>query len=222
MGLSSVRVDQQDGLKKVQWVFDGWSRGSLDIPNFIFAKISNELYVSDIFDFVLAFAGVSTLQMLVLPAIVRFIENVYVYDMKLWDALQESFGEDKHALNSAPIMLSFADIALDNNQQPHRVTETRLLAYSNLKDGRPWGLDIYRCGGCEGPAYNMIFHPDGKQYYGSQWIRGKIKYQCMSCDYIRRNIPCPSWIHAAGNQNFGRVWYNWPLTHAQLTDIGHK
>jgi|SRR5882757_2824755 len=29
-------------------------------------------------------------------------------------------------------------------------------------------------------------------------------------------------IFAAGSQNYGRIWYKWPLTHSQLREIGRK
>jgi len=179
-------------------------------------------YVRDVFDFVFTFAGVSTLPSLVVPALTRFVENVFIYDMRIWEALQQSFGEDRHALNSAPVMLSFAEIDRGPNNTSSRVVDTRVLAYSNLKDGRPWGLDIYRCPSCGGPAYNMIFHPDGHHYLGNKWIDTKFKYKCMKCGAIGRKISSPSWIYAAGSQNYGRVWYKWPLTHSQLREIGHK
>ncbi|KAG1719708.1 uncharacterized protein EDB91DRAFT_1065368, partial [Suillus paluster] len=176
----------------------------------------------DLFDFVLTFAGVSTLDSVVVPALNRFIENVYVYDMKIWDALEESFGEDRHALNQSPVMLSFADIQVGADKVPYRVVDTRVLAYSNLKDGRPWGLDIYRCWNetCQAPAYNMIFHPHGKQRFGMQWVQTKMRYQCLQCKMEQRSIPCPTWIHAARSQNFGRVWYQWPLSTKQKREIG--
>ncbi|KAG2128359.1 uncharacterized protein EDB93DRAFT_1096033 [Suillus bovinus] len=173
----------------------------------------------DIFDFVLSFAGVSTIDTLVVPAINRFIENVFVYDMKFWTALEQSFGEDRHALNSSPVMLSFAETHIDTENKRQRVVDTRVLAYSNFKDGRPWGLDVYRCS-CGATAHNMIFHPDGKQLHGKQWILTKMKYECLQCGTIRRHIPCPTWIKKADTGNFGRVSYQWPLSLSQRQDIG--
>ncbi|KAG1886467.1 hypothetical protein F4604DRAFT_1571705, partial [Suillus subluteus] len=185
-------------------------------------KLLKRLVRDDIFDFVLTFAGVSTMDPVVVPALNRFIENVYIYDLKIWDALEESFGEDRHALNQSPVFLSFADMNTDENKVRRRVVNTRVLAYSNLKDGRPWGLDIYRCGNvkCQAPAYNMIFHPHGKQYYGKYWLQTKMRYSCLECGIMQRAIVCPSWIHAARSQNYGRVWYEWPLSAEQKRDIG--
>lgn len=155
------------------------------------------------------------------PALNRFIENVYIYDLPIWDALEESFGEDRHALNQTPVFLSYADIRSEDNVR-RRIVNTRVLAYSNLKDGRPWGFDTYRCGNvaCQGPAYNMIFHPHGKQWYGAKWLNTRMKYTCMQCNTTRKGITCPTWIHAARTQNFGRVWYEWPLSMAQEREIG--
>ncbi|KAG2090479.1 uncharacterized protein F5147DRAFT_780287 [Suillus discolor] len=97
----------------------------------------------DIFDFMLAFTGISTMDAVVVPALNRSIENVYIYNIKIWDALEESFWEDRHTLNHLPVVLSFADIQNDINKKRTRVVDTRVLAFSNLKDGRPWGLDIF-------------------------------------------------------------------------------
>ncbi|OJA20362.1 hypothetical protein AZE42_07311 [Rhizopogon vesiculosus] len=181
-----------------------------------------QLVECDIFDFVLVPAGVSTMDTTVVPAINRFLENVFVYDMKIWDALLQSFGEDKHVLNSTPIMLSFADMQISSHGTRKRSVDTRVIAYSNLKDGRPWGFDIYQCRMCNEPAHNLIFHPDGKQFYGKEWLQTKMKYRCLKCKAYIRRIPTPSWIHVADSQNYGRVWYNWPLTLQQRQDLGMK
>ncbi|KAG0695432.1 hypothetical protein DFH29DRAFT_773280, partial [Suillus ampliporus] len=74
------------------------------------AMLLNRLVECDIFDFVLTFVGASTIDLVIVPALNQFIENVYIYDMRIWDALEESFGEDRHALNQSPVLLSFADI----------------------------------------------------------------------------------------------------------------
>jgi hypothetical protein len=180
------------------------------------------LIISDIFDFVLTFAGVYTMDTIVVPALSRFVENVYVYDMKLWEALEQSFAEDLHSLNQAPVMLVFADIRVGPNNTRERVVDSRVLAYSNLQDGRPWGLDVFRCLNqeCSAPAFNIIFHPSGTQYYGRHWLETNIQYTCLKCRMNRKNIPCPKWIYPARSQNYGRVWYRWPLTADQLRDIG--
>ncbi|KAG2107604.1 hypothetical protein DEU56DRAFT_750174, partial [Suillus clintonianus] len=186
------------------------------------AELLKSFVENDIFDFVLTFAGVYTMDTIVAPALTRFVENVYIYDMKIWDALEKSFGEDLHALKQAPVMLAFADIRIGPNNTRERVVDSRVLAYSNLLDGRPWGLDIFRClnAKCGAPSYNIIFHPYGKKYYGRYWLNTNIRYTCLQCRMTVNKIPCPKWIHAAFSQNYGRVWYQWPLTAAQLRDIG--
>jgi hypothetical protein len=158
----------------------------------------------------------------VVPALTRFVENVYVYDMKIWSALEQSFGEDRHALNQSPVMLAFADIRIGPGNMRERVVDCRVLAYSNLKDGRPWGLDMFRCFNvqCNAPSYNMVFHPSGRQFYGKHWCDTKLKYTCLQCRTTRKGISCPAWIHPADAQNYGRVWYRWPLTAQQQRDIG--
>jgi hypothetical protein len=183
---------------------------------------TDSIVVSDVFDFILTFAGVSTLDSVIVPALSRFVENVYVYDMKFWRALEESFGEDRHALNQSPVFLAFAELHVGSDNIPHRVVEARLLAYSNLEDGRPWGLDSYRCSNvaCQAPAYNILFHPHGKQWFGQQWLKTKVRTHCLKCDMKEKHILCPGWIHSAKTQNYGRVWYHWPLTIDQKRDIG--
>ncbi|KAG1761766.1 hypothetical protein EV702DRAFT_1206974, partial [Suillus placidus] len=185
------------------------------------ARLSR-LVEMDIFDFVFCFAGVSTVDSIVVPALSRFVENVFVYDMGLWAALERSFGEDKHALNTTPVMLSFAEFSKRPDDTRDRVVNTRVLAYSNFKDARPWGFDIYRCSNptCGAHAHDMIFHADGRQYYGIRWLEAKMKTTCMKCQQTRRKIAAPSWIHSCRAENIGRCWYQWPLTLAQRMDLG--
>ncbi|KAG2029761.1 hypothetical protein BDR03DRAFT_987540 [Suillus americanus] len=159
---------------------------------------------------------------IVAPALTRFIENVYIYNMKIWDALEQSFGEDLHALKQAPMMLAFANIHVGPNNSREHVVDSQVLVYSNLLDGRPWGLDIFRClnAKCGAPSYNIIFHHSGKQYYGNHWLKSKVRYTCLQCHITEKAIPTPTWIFLARSHNFGRVWYRWPLTAEQLRDIG--
>ncbi|KAG2036334.1 hypothetical protein BDR03DRAFT_983107 [Suillus americanus] len=123
------------------------------------AMLLRRIVECDIFDFVLTFAGISTMDLVMVPVLNQFIKNVYIYDMKFWDAQEESFGEDKHALNQSP-------------------------------------------------------------YYGKHWLTTNIKYECLQCNTKQKAIPCPTWIHAARSQNYGRVWYEWPLTAVQEQQIG--
>jgi hypothetical protein len=178
--------------------------------------------VRNIFDFVFSFAGVSTVDLIIVPALNRFVENVFVYNMTPWDALLRSFGEDTHALNSSPILLSFAEYKTLGDNSRQRIVHTRVLAYSNFRDGRPWGLDIYRCSNpsCDASAHNMTFHPDGKQGYGKQWLRTRVKTRCLKCRDFRRKVSTPSWVHMCDGDTLSRVWYEWPLSLAQRMEIG--
>lgn len=161
---------------------------------------------------------------LVVPTLSRFVENVYVYDMGIWEALIGSFGEDKRALNSSPVMLSYAEYRASTSSPDtrERVVDTRVLAYSNFKDARPWGLDIYRCSNpaCCAPAHNMLFHADGKQFLGKRWLETLMKTRCLSCGVTRKGIAVPSWIKQCDGDNLARVWYQWPLSNSQRLDIG--
>lgn len=47
---------------------------------------------------------------MVVPALHRFIENIFIYEMRPWEALECSFGEDRHALEASPVFLCFADM----------------------------------------------------------------------------------------------------------------
>ncbi|KAG1860970.1 hypothetical protein F4604DRAFT_1684242, partial [Suillus subluteus] len=168
--------------------------------------------------------GYPTVDFLVVPALSRFVENVFVYDMGIWAALEASFGQDKRALNSTPVMLSYAEYREvdDKHNTRERVVNTRLLAYSNFKDARPWGLDIYQCSNhsCRTRAHNMVFHADGKQFYGRKWLQTSMKTMCLKCGEKRKGIPAPTWIHQCDGENLGRVWYNWPLSISQRMEIG--
>lgn len=186
--------------------------------------MTNEQFNRNIFDFVFTFAGVYTVDSLVVPALSRFVENVYVYDMEIWDALQRSFGEDRRALNSSPVMLSFAEYHTSPNRPDarDRVVSTRVLAYANFKDARPWGLDMYQCFNphCRASAHNMIFHADGRQFYGKKWLETRMRTKCLACGDMRRGIEAPSWVNQCGGDNNARVWFFWPLTMSQRMEIG--
>ncbi|KAG2360973.1 hypothetical protein BDR07DRAFT_1288413, partial [Suillus spraguei] len=173
----------------------------------------------NIFDFVLVFSGVSTIDNLVIHALSRFVENVFVYHMKPWDALLQSFGEDRHAIDASPVVLCFADMIAEGTSY-ERVVECRMLALSSFSDARPWGLDMYCCPQCAGPSQNIQFNACGRKFYGSRWLQTKMKIYCRQCNTSKDDIPAPSWVHSCRTDNLYRVWYNWPLTNLQLSEIG--
>ncbi|KAG1837429.1 hypothetical protein C8R48DRAFT_622843 [Suillus tomentosus] len=172
----------------------------------------------NIFDFVLVFSGVSTIDNLVIHALNRFVENVFVYHMKPWDALLQSFGEDRHAIDASPVVLCFAELAEGPSHQ--RVVECRMLALSSFADARPWGLDMYRCPQCAGPSQNIQFNACGRKFYGSKWLQTKMKIHCRQCKTSKVDIAAPTWVHSCHTDNLFRVWYHWPLTNSQLSEIG--
>ncbi|KAG1804132.1 uncharacterized protein BJ212DRAFT_1304431 [Suillus subaureus] len=63
----------------------------------------------NIFDFVFCFAGVMTINALIISTLNCFIENVFMYDMGIWAVLQALFGQDKHALNNTLVMLLYTE-----------------------------------------------------------------------------------------------------------------
>ncbi|KAG1808898.1 uncharacterized protein BJ212DRAFT_1484752 [Suillus subaureus] len=173
------------------------------------AELLKSLIKNDIFDFVLTFAGIYIMDTIIAPALTWFIENVYIYDMKIWDALEQSFSEDLHALKQAPVMLAFANIYVDLNNTHECVVDSQVLMYSNLLDGGPWGLDIFCClnAKCGSPSYNIIFRHCSKQYYGRYWLKTNIRYTCLQCHITNKAITTPKWIFLAWSQNFGCIWY---------------
>lgn len=176
-------------------------------------------YHRNIFDFVLVFSGVSTIDNLVIHALNRFVENVFVYNMGPWDALLQSFGEDRHALDASPVVLCFAD-HMQKGTIYNRVVECRMLVLSSFTDARPWGLDMYCCPECAGPSQNIHFNAFGRKYYGSRWLDTKMKIYCRQCKTSTVNISAPRWIYSCRTDSLYRVWYNWPLTNSQLSEIG--
>ncbi|KAG1813017.1 hypothetical protein EV424DRAFT_1326755, partial [Suillus variegatus] len=173
----------------------------------------------NIFDFILVFSGVSTIDNLVIHALNRFVENIFVYHMQPWDALLQSFGEDRHALDASPIVLCFADIIAEGTSY-QRIVECRMMALSSFTDARPWGLDMYCCPNCAGPSQNIQFNACGRKFHGSRWLETKMKICCRQCHTSIVDIPAPSWVYSCRTDNLYRVWYHWPLTNSQLSDIG--
>ncbi|KAG2354160.1 hypothetical protein BDR07DRAFT_1306932, partial [Suillus spraguei] len=173
----------------------------------------------NVFDFVLVFSGVSTIDNLVIHALSCFIENVFMYHMKPWDALLQSFGEDRHAIDTSPVVLCFADMIAEGTSY-ERVVKCRMLALSSFGDAQPWGLDMYCCPQCAGPSQNIQFNACRRKFYRSRWLQTKMKIYCHQCKTSKDDIPAPSWVHSCCMDNLYRVWYNWPLTNLQLSEIG--
>ncbi|KAG1813013.1 hypothetical protein EV424DRAFT_1326776, partial [Suillus variegatus] len=155
----------------------------------------------------------STIDSMVVPALHRFIENIFIYEMRPWEALERSFGEDRHALEASPVFLCFTDMRA-------KVTVSRMLAYSNFAESRPWGLDMYCCEHCGGPSQNIRFNACRQKSYGNKWLQMKMKYYCQQCKVSKQAIPAPDWVNSCRSDSMYRVWYDWPLTHEQLASIG--
>ncbi|KAG2121473.1 hypothetical protein DEU56DRAFT_746634 [Suillus clintonianus] len=183
------------------------------------ATLLKQMVEYNIFDFVFCFSGVSTIDSMVVPALSRFLENVFVYDMKPWEALERSFGEDRHALEASPVVLCFSGRRYTGDSY-ERVVESRMLAYSSFADSRPWGLDMFCCENCGGPSQNIKFNACGRKSYGNKWLQTKMKYYCRQCKVSKQAIPAPDWVNSCRSDNMYRVWYNWPLTNEQLASIG--
>lgn len=181
--------------------------------------LNHVLLFRSIFDFVLAFGGCSTVDSIVVPALVRFVENVYVYCMEPRTALLHSFGEDVHALDSTSVALIWAEYeVIEEGRHRRKQVNTKVFALANQLR-RPWGIDFWQCHNCHRPMQYLRFNLCGKRYHGDQWIRNKVRYTCSACSHEERGIGCPEWIK--GVQGFKRlVEFPWPLTVAQASSLG--
>jgi hypothetical protein len=90
----------------------------------------------DVFYFILTFAGMSTIDIIVVPALNRFIKNVYIFNIEIWNAMEKSFGEDRHALNQTSVFISFVMMQNGPQGKCQCIVDTRVFAYNNLKDGQ--------------------------------------------------------------------------------------
>jgi hypothetical protein len=66
----------------------------------------------------------------------------------------------------------------------------------------------------------LVFHADGRQFYGRKWLQTSMKTKCLLCKDLCRNIWAPSWINECDGDNLFHVWYHWPLSNSQQVDIG--
>lgn len=166
-----------------------------------------------------AFGGYSTIDTVVAPALSRFVENTFVYQMSIWDAFLGSFGEDTHVLQSTPVVLIWAVRERGSDGKMERIVRSRMLALADLQNGRPWGLDLYRCHSCQGSAQDISFKADGKQAPGRNWLQNAIQYSCFRCKHAARKLHCPAWVKPVVGLQY-RVCYPWPLSTTQLAEIG--
>ncbi|KAH7917488.1 hypothetical protein BV22DRAFT_1042327 [Leucogyrophana mollusca] len=175
-----------------------------------------ELVESGTFDFVLAFAGHSTIDHLVGPGILKFVESVYVFKESPWEAVISSFAGDVRALESTPVALIFRP-KVEAGATP--VTETRILARSTFL--RPWGIDLYRCRNvaCRQPILHLKFNVQKKS---KDWTQLMYRSKCCKCHQETRNYARPTWVHPIEGTVIHHTWFNWPLTDVQLAEVHAK
>lgn len=61
------------------------------------------------FDFVLAFGGSDTIGFLITPALLCFIENIFIYWLNPWTSMLCSFGRGQNTLYSISVTLIWAE-----------------------------------------------------------------------------------------------------------------
>ena len=171
------------------------------------------------FDFVLAFGGSGTIGFLVAPALLRFVENIYIYCLDPWTSLLRSFGEDQTALDSTSVALIWAEYQLNGGVRTRRQVHAKVLALANPMR-RPFGIDFWRCHSCQQSMQYLKFNSQGKVYSGNEWTKTKMRYVCSSCGHEMRDMKCPEWIKGVGSGLNKRAEFPWPLTFAQLSELG--
>ncbi|KAG2116858.1 hypothetical protein BD769DRAFT_1390945 [Suillus cothurnatus] len=100
------------------------------------ANVLKHLVKQDVFYFILTFAGMSTIDIIVVSALNHFIKNVYIFNIEIWNVMEKSFGEDRHALNQTPVFISFVMMQNGPQGKCQCIVDTRVFAYNNLKDGQ--------------------------------------------------------------------------------------
>lgn len=172
-------------------------------------------------DFVLAFGGQSTIDFLVVPALLRFVENIYVFRKDPWKALIDSFGENYSAIESTCVVLIWAEYDEVDGTRKHRHISAKVLALANSLS-RPWGIDLWMCAKCQARIQNLNFNTCGTHHHGRKWLCTKARYECNSCGHAVRGIECPSWVEGVYGRIPHLVSYPWPLSIQQLADVGVK
>ncbi|KAH7906563.1 hypothetical protein BJ138DRAFT_1162336 [Hygrophoropsis aurantiaca] len=158
-------------------------------------------------------AGQTTINTMVVVAMMRFAEYVFVRNMTPWDALLYAFVRDNLALESTSVALIFQPPTQPGTPP---TTETRVLARSTHT--RLWGLDFYRCANPQCRKDMSQMQAQG-QHKAPRWEANTYRLKCFACDHENRNIGIPSWVHPCPGEIQHRVWFNWPPTAEQLADI---
>lgn len=153
---------------------------------------------SGTFTFILGFTGTTVVPRFVMPALIRFLEKIYIRNEPLW----ESFSSDQTFLKSE--CLSHTPVVLIYGSQEN--ITSRQLVYS-LPKSRPWGL-LPRCG-----------RPDCQALPGSYKISAiteasknhpRFKFRCLQCGWNSSWVPRPDWVHELQESFF--FWTEYPLS----------
>ncbi|EIW74103.1 hypothetical protein CONPUDRAFT_78265 [Coniophora puteana RWD-64-598 SS2] len=89
-----------------------------------------------VFNFVFAFSGRTTMEKQVSLALSKFVFNVYISRMDVWQSLLESFGQDKMALQTTSVALIWTE-SMPNNTHKGRVHAKDTETFSGSDGAEP-------------------------------------------------------------------------------------
>ncbi|KAF8444462.1 hypothetical protein L210DRAFT_3394657 [Boletus edulis BED1] len=172
-----------------------------------------------LFDFVLAFGGSGTIGFLITPALLCFVENVYIYCLDPGTSLLCSFGKDQTTLDSTSVALIWAEYEVNGGVRVRKQVHSKVLALANPMR-QPFSIDFWRCHNCQQGMQYLKFNSQGKVHSGNEWTKTKSRYTCSSYGHEMRDMKCPEWINAVGSGLNKRAEFPWPLTFTQLSELG--
>jgi hypothetical protein len=162
-------------------------------------------------DFILAFAGESTLPDIVNPDIIVLMKEIGIYQTRdIWAATMKALAHKRHLLEHTSLVLIYRD------------TENKLQSRGiglHLPPHRAFGIMFEFCG-------NMACRPlPGDTQMKTQFEPGrtkeKVRLWCRRCDYQSPWIKVESveWVHPLTNDS-SVYWHHFPPTAQQITMFG--
>jgi hypothetical protein len=156
------------------------------------------------FDFILGFTGTSVVPRIVMLAILRFLNMVYMHKEPLWGSFASTHTFlDHRILTHTPVVLIYHDTITGG-------VVSRQVIYSTPQ-ARPWGL-LPRCGdpGCR--SLPGSFHINGGRHQKKNHPSFQVK--CLECNWKSEWLARPSWINEIDDAKFF-FWNEYPLTEEQ-------
>ncbi|KAG9312768.1 hypothetical protein JVU11DRAFT_7205 [Chiua virens] len=138
------------------------------------------LVESDIFDFVLGFAGSSTLPTQVQNALSRVIERLGVdKTMGLWDTVMSVVGQDLHLLEVNSV------VAIFKERGSTEVLSRKIARHAPPM--RPWGVEFRACGtpNCDRTTFDFYVQNDGYD----------VRMTCRACGWKSAWVKERHWGH---------------------------